>query len=230
MVEQRTTRITKFRVVPWEDVLWPSDGLISWWKLNGNANDAWGTNHGTAYGVTWLPKGAGSFDGVDDYVEVPNDPSYAQLDSFTLEFWTYEETGTVQDGTRSGVLFAAQAYEYNGYGLWWHGKGEARWFINSPYQYITVPRIKGSWVHQVLVYNKRSQQAIAYQNTREVGTLSLDTSINTPASLQLMRNPFRGSYTEGVIDEVRIYKRALSADEIKKRYLKTRIVPLEVGV
>jgi len=38
------------------------------------------------------------------------------------------------------------------------------------------------------------------------------------------------SYFNGLIDEVRIYNRALSADEIKKRYLKTRIVPLEVGV
>jgi len=103
MVEQRTTRITKFRVVPWEDILGPTDGLVSWWKLNRNANDAWGTNHGTAYGVTWFPKGAGSFDGADDYVEIPDSVSLDITGDISVEFWVKWKSGTGRVVSKYGV-------------------------------------------------------------------------------------------------------------------------------
>ena len=57
------------------------DGLIGYWKLDdGTATDSSGNNnHGTLIGgptpTTGQIGGALNFDGVDDYINVPNSPS-----------------------------------------------------------------------------------------------------------------------------------------------------------
>jgi hypothetical protein len=59
-------------------------GLIAWWPGDGNANDIAGSNHGTLQNgsgfATGLVGQSFSFDGVDDYVSVPDSQS---LDSIT---------------------------------------------------------------------------------------------------------------------------------------------------
>jgi hypothetical protein len=78
----------------------PPSGLVSWWPGEGNANDIVGTNHGTLQGGAGFAPGvvgqAFSFDGVDDYVQIPHN---ANLDpgtgSFSLDAWikTTQATG-----------------------------------------------------------------------------------------------------------------------------------------
>ncbi|MDI6789034.1 MAG: hypothetical protein QME51_11740, partial [Planctomycetota bacterium] len=56
-----------------------TSGLIGWWRLNEKAGsvaqDSSGNgNHGTVYGARWSSRYL-SFDGVDDYVVIPNNPS-----------------------------------------------------------------------------------------------------------------------------------------------------------
>jgi hypothetical protein len=68
----------------------PLDGLVSWWPGEGSAEDAQGSNDGT------LQNGAGfaagvvgqglSFDGVDDFVTVADDPSLEPA-KFTISAW-----------------------------------------------------------------------------------------------------------------------------------------------
>ncbi len=59
----------------------PPSGMVSWWRGQDDANDSVGTNHGTMMnGATFAPGKVGqafSFDGVDDYVELP--PTASQL-------------------------------------------------------------------------------------------------------------------------------------------------------
>ena len=56
-----------------------SAGLLAHYCFDGNANDAVGTKHCTVYGATLSadrngnPNSAYSFDGVDDYIQLPND-------------------------------------------------------------------------------------------------------------------------------------------------------------
>jgi hypothetical protein len=67
-------------------------GLVSWWRAEGDAQDALGTNHGTAQnGLGWVAgqvgAGAFGFDGADDYVAVPNDPSIDITGDLTIDAW-----------------------------------------------------------------------------------------------------------------------------------------------
>ena len=62
--------------------------MVSWWKLEGNADDPVNENNGVIYGATDIDGQIGNalnFDG-DDYVEIPDDVSL-QLTTFTTEAW-----------------------------------------------------------------------------------------------------------------------------------------------
>ena len=74
----------------------PAEGLVGWWPFNGNANDESGTgNDGTVNGATLTedregnPNAAYSFDGVDDYIEIVNNPDFSFLlnSSYSINLW-----------------------------------------------------------------------------------------------------------------------------------------------
>jgi len=230
MIEQRTTRITKFRVVPWEDILWPSDGLVSWWKLNGNANDAWGSNHGIAYGVVWLPKGAGSFDGMDDYVDCGKAINPNLIGDLTVEVWLKP----IAFGKSRGIAetffnreFALIISDLDGRVKWLHGDGVFYEEFTTTDPILTLD----IWQHLVAVRDMTAAKFHFYLNGQLVESFDVTiTPVVSTYTLKIGEYAYSDRWFKGLIDEVRIYNRALSADEIKKRCLKTRIVPLEVGV
>ncbi len=72
-----------------------SDGLVAYYPFSRNADDASGNGHdGTVYWATLTtdrlgsPNSAYSFDGVDDYVNVPYSGDFQSAD-FTLAAWMY---------------------------------------------------------------------------------------------------------------------------------------------
>ena len=68
----------------------PTSGLVAHWKFDGNTNDSAGTNNGSLVGGPTFTTGkvsqALSFDGVDDYVEVPYQASIAPQ-QLTFSTW-----------------------------------------------------------------------------------------------------------------------------------------------
>jgi hypothetical protein len=69
----------------------PPNDLVSWWPGDGNAEDIASDHHGTLQNGTTFAAGqvdqAFSFDGVDDYVAVPDDPSLRAINAVTIDFW-----------------------------------------------------------------------------------------------------------------------------------------------
>src|SRR5438552_4911870 len=70
----------------------PPPDMVSWWSGDGNANDIQGSNNGILEnGATFTAGKVGqafSFDGVDDYVRVPDNPNlYPGAGSFTVDAW-----------------------------------------------------------------------------------------------------------------------------------------------
>jgi len=74
----------------------PPPQMVAYWKFDEGqgtaANDSAGRNNGTVHGAEWTAgrfNNALSFDGVDDYVEVGDDPSlrFMQSSSFTISAW-----------------------------------------------------------------------------------------------------------------------------------------------
>jgi hypothetical protein len=68
----------------------PPSGLVSWWPADGNAQDVQSGNDGTLQGGLGFAPGrvgqAFAFDGVDDWVEVPDDPTL-HVQELTLAGW-----------------------------------------------------------------------------------------------------------------------------------------------
>jgi len=192
-------------------------GLISYWKLDegaGNtAYDSAGNNDGTIYGAQWttgLFDGALSFDGSNDYVSAGTIPELRTTDSFTWSFWVNLKNGNgstnIIVGNRAQttgfhfIKFTPTMFEYYNYG---HDGS-----INY-----SVPTDR--WVHLVVV--KDSANLTYYSDSSVVGTgiVSQDMPSNL---LYFAGDPGYGEYSACRIDEVAIYNRALSAEEIEQFY------------
>src|SRR5947207_2954210 len=68
-----------------------SSGLFAWWPGDGAALDVVGTNHGTLRNGARFSAGntgrAFNFDGIDDFVQVPNSPSLHFDRELTVVGW-----------------------------------------------------------------------------------------------------------------------------------------------
>lgn len=199
-----------------------SVGLVSYWKLdetNGNAIDSHGTNDGTVNGATQGVTGkignAYSFDGIDDYVNIGNDNSLEFTDSnaFTLSAWV--NLGQIDSSNREIIRrWEAGQTQYilrktsaNVFEIIWNDGSTKR--ITS-----TFTLSAGQWYHVVGTFEIGNQNL--YLNGVSNGSRSLTGSLASSTG-----NTYIG-YTsagfKGTIDEVGIWNRALTSDNILELY------------
>lgn len=205
---------------------WPIlPGLVSWWKLNkgeGNiAHDSIGPNNGTIHGALWTPGKkhfALSFDGIDNYVNCGTDVSLNIPNSITLEAWikpnilngTYGIIGrhtSDLDATGTIRTYGPNIYVIINIG----GTFSVFYTTNSP---LSV----NQWHHVVYTYNGSVEKI--YINFIEKATRGNSGVIYTPAPHTYIGATYSPTVQNfnGIIDEVRIYNRALSLDEIQHNF------------
>jgi len=189
--------------------------LIGWWKFDetsGNiAYDSSGyNNHGNLFGGPAHAPGrinnALSFDGTDDYVQLPNLGSFS---SFTIEGWLKAIGDSLIGSTGYNTFVGSPGY-YNRLLYSTGGKMLAQMGAGSHPSTNIAPR--GQWNHIVYVYNSQTNIAKWYINGNPDSEFSGAIPFNQPTKI--------GAYDlanymfNGLIDEVRIYNRALSAEEV----------------
>ena len=193
--------------------------------LTGNSIPALAGNPGTCrYGY---------FDGVDDYIEMPS--SFENLqDSFTIAAWIKPEN--VNSGSR---IFIDDENNQRGFGfsLGDPGNGRLRFFSRgvSPVSVDTNTSIvAGDWSFVTAVHNSVTKTRQIYINgvaqiitggsisNTYSGTWGVDSG---PASIggETSRSGETGSrfHFTGAIDEVHVFKGALTSAEINEVYAKT---------
>ncbi len=189
--------------------------------LSGNAND------GSISGATWTPSGrfgsALSFNGANSWVTVNDANSLDLTMGMTLEAWVNPRTLSswrqVLLKERSGGL---------SYALYANTAG------NRPAGYIRLSSDIGlsgtsqvpinSWTHLATIYDGSALRL--YVNGTLVGSRAVAGSI--PASTSPLRmggNAVWGEYFDGLIDEVRVYNRALTQAEIQNDMGATLLPP-----
>jgi hypothetical protein len=202
-------------------------GLVGWWTFDGKdmagnyAFDKSGSgNRGTLTGgpVRGIGKiGQGlSFDGVDDYVDIGTAPNLANK-SFTISAWAKRkvissEIAIFAQGTASqnnALIFEFRDTNVFTCSFWSND-------LNTPTAYTD-----RDWHLWMCTYDANTNQRRIYRDGVQVAS---DTSGGDYAGSGNTSIGYRlpaigaGQAFNGLIDDVRIYTRVLSADEIKRLY------------
>jgi len=207
-------------------------GLVGCWRFDeetgSTAKDSspYG-NHGTIYGATRVRGIIGkalSFDGVDDYVDCGNKPIY-NFTEFSVAIWINGKI--LPSDLGHSLSFIGRGYDSSNYEGW-----DLNWWTND-YIYFTVgngstfqePRFlfqkTNEWHHIVGTYDGTTIKLFLDGEFKDSKTLT--GFKNKDASLFVGRS-YRTYYFNGLIDEVRIYNRALSPGEIKIIYAFTKYI------
>lgn len=204
-----------------------TSGLVGWWKLNGNALDSspYG-NNGTIAGPVvsgdrfGRVSGAMYFDGVNDQITCSG-YSLKVSGSMSASLWTRFDTGAARDWV---ALFTKPAYTGD-YGLmiyWWGNPKHIRYYHKgttpNTTTYVFPTSINnGQWYHFVVTYDGTSTKIYSYGNL----VLTSGVTGNIATSNEILRigmsNPTSYPY-KGIIQDFRIYNRALSSGEITQLY------------
>jgi len=210
----------------------PANGLVGWWPFNGNANDESGNgNNGTNNGATLTTDRNGvanqaySFDGINDFIVANSNPFYVS-DTLTISIWIntnstppsisnytiFELGGTGGSGVRWGCL-AEPGNAVMAVGRGCGGVGNAP--ISTSYN--------GGWSNFIFVVSGLNHSI--YYNGNLIGnsTNSQITSLSCSiANLYFGVSQWSGSYYfTGKLDEIGIWNRALTQQEITNLYTST---------
>jgi beta-glucanase (GH16 family)/regulation of enolase protein 1 (concanavalin A-like superfamily) len=182
-----------------------------------------GNNHGTASGgLVWQTSqgqltGAAEFNGSDSYIAVPDSASLDNTSAFTLSWWFKANTFN-----GSGLVAKRISFDNNNsYGTFLTVDGKLNVDFNSNNNRFTSTTTfnPGAWYHVAMVFDgtlTEAQRAKLYVNgTLDKTSTETSTSIPNYASTLHIGTLLPGSPVfDGLIDEVRFHRRALSASEI----------------
>ncbi|MFM7534723.1 MAG: choice-of-anchor C family protein, partial [Acidimicrobiales bacterium] len=199
-------------------------GLVGHWKLDETgglaAADATGrANHGTLTdmaGTEWTPGvrgGALRFD-VGDRVRVPNRPELSPTAGVSVAAWVNRTapTGSFDPIVKKSNGAGDFALEYTASGAIVFSVYVGGTWRQSPT--VTVP--DGSWSHLVGTYD--GQAVRLYRNGVEVGsgTAASGSIVTSTSELHLAGDPAIPTRSlRGLLDDVRLYDRALAAIEVR---------------
>ena len=211
----------------------PPADLVSWWPGDGNANDIIDGNDGLVNGATFAAGMVGqafSFDGVNDEVKAPYAVNLNPTQALTLDAWVNMNslTNTAHGGYQGVVSMSEgqRAYFFGITGTGSNHMGTAGnvhlegFGLGSAHRTSAAVITPGQWYHIAGVIEPSTHRFEIYVN----GVLQPPVSSGGGPQLASVSNvPFRIGFSDpgfpyhfnGLIDEVELFNRALSAQEIQ---------------
>jgi len=205
-------------------------GLVGWWKFDGDATDSsgygnTGTWHGTStvhYSAGKVGAYAGSFNGSSDYLGI-NDPVLGASQA-TICVWAFKSVWNSFSGIISDYYKSGDGDNF----LLGHENppGTIKFFVgNGAVQAnVSIGGFTGSAWHLVCgVFDGISGNLSLYiDGVGNSVSASVPNIGSTQASYSQIGRYSSSKYFNGSIDDVRIYKKALSASEISALYNATK--------
>ena len=207
------------------------DGLVSFWTFDNSdikgeiVKDVWGKNDGTIIGKAKIVPGkikeGIELDGASSYVDCGNDKSLDLTAALTIEVWM-KPNKAGEGGPNSGPLCKAQS-----------GVDPWNWQLryNSPggfmgFQFNAAPggstwisvqeALKaGQWYHIIATFD--GKEVKCYLNGVEKEKKAMAGIASGNGSFFIGQDGWM-NVLDGVVDEVRVYDRALTLDEVRHNY------------
>ncbi|MBI4027760.1 MAG: LamG domain-containing protein [Verrucomicrobia bacterium] len=175
---------------------------------SGNNQDA--TIHGAEF--VRLKKGcAMKFNGVDDFVDCGKSPDLEITDVISVEAWVNPERADADAG--EGLIVAKGAQD--AYALtYYHADGRVWWYISGGDNACAASVPVDQWSHLVGTFDGRELKLYVNGELKNSKSSKYPTiQTRTDLNLSIGRHPFRG-----MIDEARVYHRALTPEDVQKHY------------
>lgn len=187
--------------------------------LSGNGNN------GVINGATWTTGkygGALSFNGSSSYVDLGNPASLQLTGSMTWSAWIYAAANPADDGQIVAKSDSSSGWQFKtspDTGSHTFGVAVSPGSGSLTQRYSTTIRALNTWYHVAGVYNASAGTLNIYvngvlDNGVLSGTIPSSQFNNSAVNVNIGRRT-GGFYFNGIIDEVRIYNRALSLAEIQ---------------
>lgn len=202
------------------------DGLVAHWSMDEaaglTARDSYADFDGTLTNMSeynWVKGFLGNalaFDGKDDYVEIAGYKGITGGASRTCAAWIKANSPSSQimnwGSAETGAKWAIRVNE----------NGTLRAEVAGGYIYGTTSLLDGNWHHIAVVLvddgSSNIDEAVlyvdGYRETEYGGVLSCPVNTIEGASAVIGTNITKSVFFSGLIDQVKVYDRALAADEI----------------
>ncbi|WP_255949798.1 LamG-like jellyroll fold domain-containing protein [Streptomyces odontomachi] len=178
--------------------------------------------------------GALTLDGTDDYATTTS-PQLDNQRSFAVSAWvklpaTKPEHAAIVATQAGAHKSGFELYYSSSYDRWVFNQYSADTTDATPIRAMQPEgsvAYGGGWVHLVGVHDTVADRLTLYVNGAEAGSTSLSTTWYASGPVQIgagLYDAQPGSYFPGQIDDVRLYDRALSADEVGQLFKQRPLV------
>ncbi len=209
------------------------NSLIGYYPFNGSANDESGRgNNGTVHRAVLASDRFGNrenafkFDGTDSYITFTRGWIPPDIDGFTVSVWLYAEEGTRGIAVYTGATMGECQISVDDDGLFFAVDLAPDPSYSNSWFKASAPIITGRFVHVVGVYRRGqtvqlwvngilAQESPVPMNDLNHGFPTHNASIGSYSPSQFRH--MRGIWF-GMIDDLRLYGRALSDKEIRSLY------------
>ncbi len=194
----------------------PPPDMVGWWRGEGDAGDSEGANDGTPVnGVSFDPGKVGQafgLDGIDDHVLVENPWDLGSSSALSISVWVHP-----RNTAHGGILRKGAAETHGAYAL--------ALYLNKFYFQLNEAELNmasnsdippDTWTHLAVTYDQTAGTAAIYVNGVLDQTQPYSETINTdPIPLYIgVYGISPQAYFDGLLDEIAIFNRALTAGEI----------------
>jgi len=220
----------------------PAGSLVGQWRFDegsgATAYDSSGHSpDGIINGATWVDGLSGKalrFDGVDDYVEIPDVPQLNGVTEATFCYWVRYEGAPTSRYCLCGYIKTPGGAAIRLGMMSWTGvffNAGAHSDVNIPYVFSS-----GIWYHLALTIEVGAQWQVFVNGdligngTRGLPASTIETGWKWGIGANMETGSFPMNSVLGVIDEVHVYNQALTPEEVKALYLKPVVVKEEATV
>lgn len=195
-----------------------SEGLLAYYPFNSNAQDESGNGyHGTVHGAQICQDRFGNgnsayeFNGLDNYITIPDGILQSDMQSFTISLWALPNGSADQSAFYHGSYNGEAQLSNTAFSV---KLADGEWYTANF-------ELTNQWTHLVGIYNKGNYLKIfvngTFHSTVSIPWENLFVELLHHSSIGVY-NRGELNFWNGKIDDIRVYNRILTSDEITTLY------------